>query len=507
MKHRGSGEAAAGSITLGVSKAGVSAPLKKAVTHVSDFWFPINEPLYRELQARVKKGGIDTDLKAVVSEIAGDFSLFTHCLRSLAKVIKEHEPDLEIPAAESPIALLEWAGFERLQKILAVEPGDISAHSLKGVTPVQRARLQEAILSATTAETLAEAHDVDADLAYSTGLFRQLGLALLSWNYPVVYQKAVAELSKGISLEVSLTQMFGFSPTLLAMSVVSSWGLPPSLFIALSDEDSPPGWSDSDEVAAIAKTLTRICRVGEALARANSPETYPTARADWDYAKGEIEEALGSDGITLIREKLAENCFAYVEKSVYVFTPGFILDPEVRIADHQTEELSQRNPFVTQCRPFLRQRLCAWYGSLRPGEISREQIQKLSKEIIPSAGFFDGCVYTVDPTSQHLIAQLMIGAGSIKKTRAILYSSENETAPDDEHQIVAAFKAHGPIVRSVVDDRGIPFVSIAGPLGFSQRVGVLYLGIRGASFSGDEAQHIVHFKALSQALNDSLGLR
>ncbi len=485
----------------------VSTPLRKAAKHVNDLWFPVNENLLAQIQGSLQEGMLDGDVSTLVEEISSDYSLFFYCVRELVQMIREEEPELDLPQNLSPSRLLEWGGVERLKKILKVEIDEISPHSLKTISPIQATRFQEAMISASTTESMAMKYAVDPDLAYSAGLLRQLGVTLIAWNYPLVYQKAVARLIDGTPLDVTLTQLFGFSPSLLAMNVVRSWNLPKSLYQSMidsADDIKEEGWSEDYEVDAISKVLVKLCRTGEALARANNPSTYPSAGNDWEFARIEIEQVLGAQGMNLVREKMRDNCLRYTEMVPQLFTPAFVLDPEAHISECRLQEMLDRNPYVDRCRPFLKKKLTIFYRGIRPFEVSRENLNLLAKDIIPSAGFNEGCVFTLDPVGQILVPQLAIGKSTLKEFTAQACAASADSEPS---LLALALESEKPlIIRSPAQVEPIR-VKFACPLGVSQRLGVLLLELRAAMYDSDTEHHLIHFQAICQAFNDCLNLK
>lgn len=481
--------------------------IQKASAHVNDLWFPVNDALLEQIKDSLNEGRYNGDVQALVKEISGDFSLFLYALRELSRLIHEEDPDISIPENLSPHRFIEWAGLERLEKILSVSSADISSHTLRAPTRAQSMRLEETMVSVSASQVLAERYSVDPDFAFSASLLRQLGYTLIAWNYPVVYQKAIVESTQGKALDVALTQMFGFSPSLLALNVVKSWELPRSLWASITDEmpaEETESWTDEDEVRAIQATLVKIAKTGEALARANNPTVYPTAARDWDFARAEITQALGPDGMSLVQERLKENCLTYLELVPHVFTPTFILDPEGRIAEYQLKESADRNPFIQQCIPPLAKELTALYAGLKGGEISRESLHTLAKDIVPMVGFGFGCVYTLDPASSLLIPQLAVGKASLKNYPPVDYSTG---IPVDAPVSLTAFQSDEPVFRSVLSSGNVYMVHVAAPLGISQRLGVVLLEMRQETFRIDTAQHLLHFKAITQAFNDCLALK
>ena len=185
---------------------------------------------------------------------------------------------------------------------LSDDPG---THQLSEATPLQAQRVQHAMISASTAETLAECEELPADLGFTSGVVRQLGLTLIAFNYPHVYARAVAKLADGVDLEQTLSKVLGFSPTMLGISLGRKWGLAPELQLAMGDTQR---WTESDVVDDVAARLVKVCQVGEALARANDPEHYPSALSDWTTAENEITAYLGPGGMQKVRARIEHNC-------------------------------------------------------------------------------------------------------------------------------------------------------------------------------------------------------
>jgi hypothetical protein len=485
-----------------------SSTLEKATRYVNDLWFPVNQKILSGIKQGLEKGRFDQDIRALVAEITTDHSLFFYCLRELLRIVGDEDSKL-IPKDLSPTKMLEWGGLDRLKAILDVDIEDISPHRLRSINTFQMTRYQESMVSASASETLANKYALDPELAYSAALLRQLGVTLIAWNYPVVYQKAIGELAKGANLDLVLTQMFGFSPTMLAIKICEGWNLPSSLFKAVAlDPAQTVSWSEEQEADAIAKSLIKVCKIGEALARANNPSEYPTAKNDWQFANSEIKEQLGEKGIEIIREHIRQNCLKYSEEMPQLFTPALVLDPEGRISLFIQEEMLRRNPFINQARGFLKQKLILLYDNIRPFEVSRDLLTKLAKDIIPTAGFLEGVVYTLEPSQQLLVPQLAVGTATIKIYPTLEYSPYTKSDTDEgvERAVIEAFRSGDLMTTRTADSSARAVVGLAGPLGFSNRVGVLYLEIGEMMYEDDTTQHMTHFRALLQSFNDALGL-
>ena len=475
--------------------------LKRACQHVSDLWFPVNGALLAKIRDGLRTGAYERDIELLLGEVKSDLSLFTYCLRELSKLLKQEQA--AVGSLANPIEFLRNAGLQRLRKILDVNENTVSRHALVTMSSFQKVRLEEALVSASTAEVLATDAGLDPVVGFSAAILRQLGHTLIAWNYPTVYQRALGSLKRGTDLDVEIARVLGFTPSVLAGAIIQEWGIHPELKSVVTAEVPVDEDAIGSEVPAIAQTLTTICKVGEALARANHPDTYPTALEDWRFAKSEITQRIGEEGLSAIKERFAESCISYVELVPQVFRGGMILDPEVQVLKHRQGTLLDHNPYVAQCQPDLRARLQELYERIAAGPVDKTNIRVLTHEIIPAAGFRGGCVYTVDPANRILIPQLEMKPVRMRRVAAVPFRDF-----DDSGDVIAtAFQCNAPIAQHLLEPREGVGGFIAGVLGFSQRVGVLYLELPEDAVDDAEANYTVHFKAIAQALNDALGLR
>lgn len=477
----------------------VQRRLDKAYAYVSDYWFPANSALIEKLKIGLKEGRYDFDVRSLVSEVKGDFSLYMYCLKELIRTLRDE--GLDTPA--SPLELFEVAGLERLKKILSIEATNISRHSITEISDLQAVRFEEVMVSASTAELLSENYDVDPELGFTAACLRQLGHTLIAWNYPKLYEEVISTLKTGDQLDIMLARKLGFSPALLAMKVVRSWGVPKELYLSLECEEESEDIEEDEILDSISDVITRACKVGEALARASSGNKYPQSKEDWDLAKLEIETHLGSRGMDIVREKYEEHLENYVSALPEMFQGGVILDPEYRKHEEErAEKLQERNPFVLQCRPRIKRKLSAFYEKLTSEHVDKENLKFLVREIVPYAEFTGGCVYTVDPGLMMLVPQLDFGVMWLRGDEAVDYS----IARSNSDMVAVAFRSNDPVVEYKLGPEGHALVAISGIFGVSQRVGIMYLEIPEIIYSQEPTAHLIHFKALVQSLNDSLSL-
>lgn len=477
--------------------------LERACQYVSDLWLPVNPQLVSSLQAALNTARDDSSLDDLISEIQGDFSLYLYCLRELLRLLRES--DTAPPTYQSPVELFRWAGIERLREVLKVDGKKMSAHALEGMSDFQKQRLQEVVISASASKVLSAESGVSGDLGYSAALLRQLGLTLIAWNYPSVYERALSLVRQGQTADAAITQVLGFSPGMLAFSLVRKWGITPRLTRVLEEDAEVDSSEINDlvEATAIGDSVVELCKIGEALARANNPSQYPSARQDWEKAKTEIVKRIGPAGLDVIREAVIENSQNYVVAVPAYFKGAAVLDPEAHIAAFEQETFLNRNPYIQHCRAAVKNKLHELYDMLSRGEALDASLVFLVREAIPAAAFSGGVVYTIDLTLGELVPQTKIGYLHLRGMENIPYSSQRIPS----NFIALAYQSDEPVSVSNVRQGEAIMAAIAGFFGYSQRMGVLYLELPQLTFRGSEAQHFVHFKALACALNDCLGLK
>lgn len=472
--------------------------LDKATRYVSDYWFPVNPELLEKIRLGISAGSYGTDTKSLVDDIRSDFSLFTFCLKRLVEMLRQ-DGALENTRFD-PIAMLEKAEMKQLEQILSIETHEVSKHSIDSGAEFQVARFREAMLSATTAESLAQSYAVDSDSAYSAALLRQLGYVLVAWNYPSLYQAALTSLTADDNLDLVLARSLGFSPGLLAMRVLHQWGVPEQSLNALGlfGFESP---EETEVFEAIGETIDNLCKVGEALARASDPEHYPSAADDWQVAKLEVTSRLGPKGMEIIRERYTQNCESYLNLAPEMFNPALICE-EVLVSDSSHQDLGGKNPFLVLCDEKVQNELRKLYKYIEELHGAQSNVRFLVREIITRCGFSCGCVYTVDPALMMLVPQAEIGTSKGVSYKAVDYS----IVRSDADLVALAFQNADPVIGYKKGISGDTKTLFAGVFGTSQRVGVLYLEFPNFVSNRNDALELVHFKALRFALNECLGI-
>lgn len=480
--------------------------LELACYHVSESWFPVNPATEKKIQSALKNGSYDNDLELLLADIRTDLSLYTYCLRELSiqtKKVAAQRGDLVAPS--NALELFKEHGFEALKALIINSEGKFSRHLFENVSDAQAQQIKNSLLSATTVALLSEKAEIESEAGYSCALVRQLGLTLIAWNYPHVYTRAVAGTNTLKNIDITLHKTLGFSPGLLGMTLARQWGLPMAIRFALGDSSVLSEQINKEQLELAKKEgeiLTKLCHIGEALARANDPEHYPNSVGEWKIAEEGIREYLGANGVQIIAEQARQNCAAYSSQQPEFFALNVQQEEQQVKSSSYCRDKLEKNVFVKHCPAKLKKQFELLYYEMVPDQISRELITKLVKDIIPSAGFERGCIYSVDPFSMTLVAMLKIGPGSLTRYPAVKLNSSRVAADP----IGAAFQCLTPTKQEELDEFGRRICTISASIGGSQKTGVLYLKLSDKLELNSEIDPILIFKAIRQCLNDCLGL-
>lgn len=470
-----------------------------ACQKVNNCWMPVSSQALENVKSGLKDGSYDLCIDFLINDLRTDIGLFTFCLKEIKKKFKERR--MFLPEGLSPSELLETAGVEVLKEILDIEASQISPHELIEENHLQMQRLREMLVSASTAEVLSKKVGVDPDLGFTTEIIRQLGLCLIAWNYPTIYQRSMEKLKDGADLDHELRLALGFSPRLLAITIARQWNLCDELRAAIGDQQAAETL-ESSEAEQIASTLKQLCEIGEALARANDPDTYPSARQDWKTAADQIAEYLGSDGLQIIQEAVNKNCELYQSIAPTAFELAADLQREPQLSQLRENSLYFENKHIKSCPIEIQQALGEIYQRFVPGQVSKELLRELVNKVIPMAGFPKGCVLLLEPETAQLTPRLAIGEAALKDFHP--RNTKQVSSNPNSDPIEEAYKSASPIIESERHKTVYGGACISALIGRSRRVGVLYLEMSKEILSNKAASPLICFKALLHTLNDLL---
>jgi len=465
-----------------------SSKLDLVCERVLDGWFPLDPALLMVLRRRLDEGYYEDSIDTLREDLSQDFSLYTFCLKELVRLARER-------GDVHPEQAFATASLREFKQVLTLDERMYSAYPLYDMSQEQAARLAESMVSAEAARALSPSFNVPEELAYSCALLRQLGLTLIAWNYPSVYKVALERCDTPEGLEASLSELLGFAPGDLGLSLGASWGLPEVLLKGMS--------AGSDEESTIGHTLQKICEIGALFARMQLQTYYPSRRGDWSEGLHEIASYLSDDELTLLHDKVATSCSHYFQASPGIFTWPLTGTKQARPTRRTFEDYLHHNPFIKHCPVMVRAKLTELYHELKPGVIRRELVELLVKEIIPEMRFSSGCIYTVESTSARLVPRLVIGDAKKEDFRSYDFSAPYAAS----YSVVAAFRSEVPKEETMIRPDGSTMSTIAGVLGDTQKTGVLYLEVAQALKHDPFAKPMIYFKAARLALMDVLMLK
>jgi hypothetical protein len=460
---------------------------------MSEAWFPASPSIIEQARrwAQDSDPASNTQLAGV---LRSDFSLFMHCLK--------YQAGTSCGEALDASSVLADGSLERLRPHLAtLEAKQVSRHDATSIDRLRLKRLIQPVVSASVAAALAPSQQISAEQAYACALFRQLGLALIAWNYPHIYSRAANLASPGNSLEAALSKVLGFSPSMLGVAIAHEWRLSPRYRVALGDRG---------EVSTLEREagtrLKKICEIGEEFARATDPDHYPKASGSWQSAANQLLQLLSQAEFDRLMDSIEVNCKTYfalmpdapLRLPARAGTRALAIEPNARDSDGKT-----RNPYIKHCPALVVSKLSALYRMLSdPSCQVSEQVETLVRNIIPEAGFPRGCVYLLEPESVNLMPRLAVGEGKVAAYKSVNYKN----APSAEDPVLVAYRSRMPLMEVDVPFLGRKVSYVAGCLGENHLAGVLFLEIGKGILTRPDANPLVYFRALRQALEDCLEL-
>jgi hypothetical protein len=481
-----------------------SRRLDRATKHVSNLWFPINQTVLTGIRKKLASD-LYTDIdKELFEDLKHDFALFTYLVKEL--MVHAAKERVDQHTMNNPYELIAWADPTLIKDILNDDTKLPMNHLLESISPLQALRLRETAVVASTAAVLSARKNLNPDTGFSRGVIRETGLNLIAWNYPSLYSRVVKSLTKRQSLDEQLSAQLGFSPVTLAMRV-----LHPSSPLSDVSESSlhDSYWNNYDQ----------LCEIGAALARADNPETYPSAENDWRLANEYLQKTVGNDGVQLIRSKAIEYSEQYKNSLKELFKSIKDFDPEKSLQHHKNQGQSRRNRYINQCDPDVQEALKDLYTRLCDNKSTGEALESLIRRIIPDAGFTGGCVFLVDPAAFALMPRTVFGSVRLRSVQRVhlkqqlpdfnslsTFSGSSQAAQGEPDLAATALTCAQPVIERHDDLHSLGLTGMYASLGENKKVGVLYLEAPDSVDTNEDHKIICTFKAMRQALSDALKL-
>ncbi|MCO6430234.1 MAG: HDOD domain-containing protein [Deltaproteobacteria bacterium] len=468
-----------------------------AAALVNQSWFPVNPAILLHIREAFESGRYESDATLLIEDLKGDAALFLYVLRELQKFTKDCDAD------DSSIRSgLEKIGLQKAREILTVMPSAISHHEFRRMNKRQSQLLLENLKAACISESLAAGQNIDKDLVFSAALLRQLGLTLIAWNYPHIFERAAANSQNALERDESLTKMLGFSPATLAITLARKWELDIHYRAPLGDYQSFGRRGAAEfNLERVGRNIEKICRIGEILARASQPE-YCEPRSDWHRARNEILRSLGAQGFKLIEERTQLLLCFYKDSLPEHFSDDCFTPVSGESSSSTGHQLFHANQYIKHLSPVLQRKMHDLYESIDSKSVSKSSIDQLVGQIIPQAGFTKGCIYLIDPGFGWLVPRLAIGESSLTDYKS--FSPGFLSIVDNP--LASAYRLSTPVIETVSEGGREQVVFIAGAVGSLQKAGVLYLEPGPTLLELTASDLSVIFKAMRNCLADCLTL-
>ena len=493
------------STTTAKSSSGANRNLVEACKLFYKDWLPVNEEALDRIQEGLSSRAYELDEDFFFQDLKADIGLFTYFLRQArrkAQVQLGKSGALQM----TPRELFNTLSKEDRLRIFDIKADQISPHRLSNADEFQALQLKEVLVSSSTTEALTSTQQIDGLLGYSVSSLEQVGRALIAWNYPKVFQKAIEQERDPRKLDTTLTSMLGFSPQLLVIALARDWGLSREIRTAVGDGGAKLAQyhPQFEKVQKVSQMLKKLYDVGATLARAQNTELNPHAEEDWNTAKGQIESILGPTGMKEIQQKVKDNCYFYLESAPEIFESVTQLEPKTQQVVRGVPELAARNRYIRVCPPDARELLIHLYTSFDDGTLEKtEAIKQLVKGVAPVVGFPRGAVYLLEPESFQLTARLKVGDPPLEVYRPIHAFSVSTRGNNPVGQ---AYHCNSPIIQSDYAISGDGETCFASVIGKKQRLGVLYLEPTEKLVHSPDANLLQRFKAVVVAFEDLLGI-
>jgi hypothetical protein len=479
-------------ITRGSNANGKPAPPSSEATrtlkYVGEGWFPANPKVLRDMWQGVKEKRFKTN-EEFIEAIRQDFSLFGYCLRQIARNTRRDNLKWELVEALDKIPTAE------LLRILPTNEKQISSHEMHESSPEQRESIQHFFISASTVALLAKSANVDGLTAVCAEFFRQVGYALISWNYPRIYAKAVLnQPNDWEALDKTLQKIVGASPRDIGLELARSWHAGPVLLDIIGSTAAAGGPKEINDRTPEEEIIKQFCLIGETLAKTANPEHDDMFQGASEWAVAAVKEIAGEKGLAELSETIDEQWNGYIQA---------LSEPASDSTENPQTTHIFTNEFMEECPTSVRNALGNCYELMSPGKASAQALRQLVEFTIIECGFTKGCIYLVDPKELRMLPHIVIGNASKDNFRpGYLQSIGTRNDP-----LTTAYITLNSVRGFSYFASAKTLAYIAAPLGISEKRGVFYLETASEELLNDEQKLGVTYHAVLQAIGHALNIK
>lgn len=465
-----------------------SSEATRTLKYVGEGWFPANPKVLKEIWQGVREKRYKTN-EDFIDAIRQDFSLFGFCLRQIARNTRRDNLKWELVEALDKMPTAE------LLRILPTNEKQVSSHDMHESSPEQRESIQHFFISASTVALLAKSANVDGLTAICAEFFRQVGYALISWNYPRIYAKAVLnQPSDWEALDKTLQKIVGASPRDIGYELARSWHAGPVLLDIIGSSIANGGPKSITDKTPEEEIIKQFCLIGETLAKTANPEHDDMFHGASEWAVAAVKEIAGDDGLEELSQTIDEQWSGYIQA---LSEPASATD-----TPHQTTNVFV-NEFMEECPTQIRSSLSHCYSLMSPGKPSAQALRQLVEFTVVECGFTKGCIYLVDPKELRMLPHIVIG-GTTKDNFRPGYLQSIGTRNDP---LTTAYVTLNSVRGYSYFASAKTLAYIAAPLGLSEKRGVFYLETANEELLNDEQRLGVVYHAVLQTIGHALNIK
>lgn len=458
---------------------------REALGHLLAGGIPVNKNQLDQIKKEIKSGRLLEDRCALISETKKDPGLLIHCAKNIRSLSKN---------GDHPIDLFEELQIledQKIEHLFAVSEREVSTHHLAKANIMQAASITRSIISSTAAESLSSTLNINSNNAFTASLFSQLGLMLISWNYPEIYTRAMHNNKRyGTDIEAQLADQLGFKSQEIGEQLAKEWGMPTDVLISLR-EGTASKVTDSESIG-----LREICIVSDLYAQTKDPAHFPKALSKWEQNKKSFESVFGVDFTAQIDKRIIEPLSSYADLNPFkrLKVTKDILSDTVPQPAAPTEQI---NIYAKRCPSDIRQAFEQVYSLIDSTTVSVDAIRVLVEKVFPLCGFSLGCLYLLTRDEKFLKPAMRFGPASLSAYKSYRLSEDNP--------IGASLFLNFPSKSAGIGILGGTKERILANLDSDYHSGVLYLELSEDLANNQAAEPILLFQAIRKALSDSLG--
>lgn len=453
--------------------------IEKAVQFCLDGWIPFLPQQLSEIETRLRSGYYADRRGDLISDISRDFGLYSYVLFHAVEKYGKTDLKTDIMFEISDSAILG---------ILSDLGNHSKINSIKNVNLEHGELIKYLLVSGVSADRISPDR-----ISRQVLTLQQMGLALLSFNYPTAYKRALVKVKENkINIYEALESQLGFKPRDLQQRLSEMLRLTTdSTKLVFNQVDSP--------------ILHRVS-IADSLGKLSFKSAFPHLQDDFEQIVIDASNAFNGNALEIIneisRDVLAN--FRFINPGIFdsALRPNRVSD---RAHLRYVESRINHNQFFHELDKPLQEELLKVYEISDPQVVSTLALSQYSTAVVVRFGFERGCFFLSNRAHEKFSPRIRLGNATLADFIELLMHQ-------NPHQNITltlreAMNVVDPIlVKSVHDAKGRSFV-VAHVGSQGKKVGALYLEMSKNTVANIANREIMtRFLALRECLKDLLKL-